>query len=261
MGDRVASCCSSSLVSHAFRVDTGDLAARSHVDPELHQLLPCALGQRRHERAEHPVGAFHQHDPRASGVDASELFRQGVVRDLDHRAGHLDTGRARADHDEGHPGFAQRLVGATLGVLERADDARADAEGIGQGLEAGRVFGPVVMTEVAVRGASGNDEVVVRQRVATVEGDALRRCVDVGDLGLQHGEVATHHFLAQGVAYRRAHCRGAQPRGGDLIKQRLEQVVIGPVDQGDLDVLPGQVADDFEAAEPAADDEHTGFVH
>jgi hypothetical protein len=48
-----------------------------------------------------------------------------VVRDLDHRAGHLDTGRARADHDEGHPGFAQRLVGATLGVLERADDARA----------------------------------------------------------------------------------------------------------------------------------------
>src|SRR5204863_3735539 len=83
------------------------------------------------------------------------------------------------------------------------------------------------------------------------------RGVDAGDLGLQHREVAALHLPAQRVADRRADGRRAEARSRHLVQQRLEQVVVGAVDQRDLDVGPGQRAHGLQAAETAADDDDT----
>ena len=80
----------------------------------------------------------------------------GELGDL---AGHLDSGRAGADHDEG-----QQMVdvlaaaGAELGHLERAEDAPAQLEGVVDALHAGGVLGEVVVAEVGLGGAGGDEK-------------------------------------------------------------------------------------------------------
>ena len=64
-------------------------------------------------------------------------------------------------------------VGLLLGRLEGQQHAAADLEGVGQRLQAGRERRPVVVAEVAVGGAGGDDQVVVGQR-ARRRPDALR---------------------------------------------------------------------------------------
>ena len=61
---------------------------------------------------------------------------------------------------------------------------------------------------------------------------------------------------AQRVADRRTHGRRAQARGRDLVEERLEQVVVGAVDERDLDRRLRQRPHRLDAAEAAADDEH-----
>ena len=191
-------------------------------------------------------------------VDAAELADQRVARQLGEGAGHLDAGRSAADDDEREPRFAGCGVGQALGALEGADDARADVERVGQRLQAVRVPGPVVVAEVAVRRAGGHDEVVVGDRLSVVERHAARRGVDVGDFGLQHRQPAGADLIAQHVADRAGHRRRGEPRGRDLVQQRLEQVVVGAIEQRDVDVVLGQCAHRLQPAEAAADDEHPG---
>ena len=63
-------------------------------------------------------------------------------------------------------------------------------------------------------------------------------------------------LVAQHVAQRRRDVSlGEDPRR-ELVEQRLEQVVVGPVDERDVDVGPPQPLGGGESAEAAADDHH-----
>ena len=98
------------------------------------------------------------------GVDRPEVLLQRAVRELGDLAGHLDAGRAGADDDEG-----QQVVdvlaagGAELGHLEGAEDPAAQLEGVVDALHAGRELGEVVVAEVGLAGAGGDDQRVVRR--------------------------------------------------------------------------------------------------
>ncbi len=62
--------------------------------------------------------------------------------------------------------------------------------------------------------------------------------------------------LRRHVAYGwRDLARGDQP-GRHLVEQRLEQVVVAPVDHGDIDVLAGQPPGRRQAAKTSAYDHH-----
>jgi hypothetical protein len=63
------------------------------------------------------------------------------------------------------------------------------------------------------------------------------------------------------VADGRRHRRRRQPGGGHLVQQRLEQVVVGAVDQRHLDIGTRQRTHRFQATEAAADDDHMGDRH
>ena len=255
-GDALARAAGRAVEGDAVGVDRRDLRLGPHLDAEALELGPRALRLRGDEAAEDARRALEQDHARSLRVDAAELAVERVLRDLAHRPRHLDAGRAAADDDEGEPGIALRVDGRALGALEGADDAGADLEGVGERLQPGRVALPFVVAEVAVGRARGDDEVVPGDRLAAVEHDRVRGDVDAAHLGLQDRQVAALHLVAQRVTDRRAHRRRAQAGGGDLIQQRLEQVMVGAVDERDLERLLRERPHRLDAAEAAADHQH-----
>ena len=126
--------------------------------------------------------------------------------------------------------------------LEGAEDPPPQFQGVVDGLHAGRVEGELVVPEVGLVDPGGHDQAVV----GDLEGLRCRRrwsCtiapvqVEAGDLGQLHPDVLV---LANHVAQGRRDLAGRDQSGRHLIEQRLEQVVVAPVDQRDLDRLAGQ---------------------
>ena len=83
--------------------------------------------------------------------------------------------------DEGEQRRRRAAIGLALGALEGEQHAPADLERVLDRLQARRERRPLVVPEVGVRGAGGDDEVVVGE-LAVGEAHASRRHVDAGHL-------------------------------------------------------------------------------
>ena len=176
--------------------------------------------------------------PRLPGVDGAEVALEGAVGELGDLAGHLDAGRPGADDDEG-----QQVVdvvaarGAELGQLEGAEDPAAQLEGVVDALHArartrrtrrGRSrTGPAPAATIS----ESYGVTVSRPRTREVTVRALE--VDVGDLAEQDPGVV---LAAEDLAGRRGDLALGEDAGGDLVEQRLEQVVGGLGDHRHVDV-------------------------
>src|SRR5581483_8149327 len=95
---------------------------------------------------------------RTSRVDRAEVASEDVASELPDLSGHLDAGRAGADHDEGQPGAPPSLVLLDLCRLEGAEDPRPQVECARERLQLRRNGRPVVVAEVRVRRTAGDDE-------------------------------------------------------------------------------------------------------
>jgi hypothetical protein len=177
-----------------------------------------------------------------------------VAGELDRRAGQLDAGRAGADHDEGEQAAPLGLVGGDLGALEGEQQAAADLGRVLDRLEAGRDGRPFVVAEVGVRGARGEHQRVIRDdEPLGVGAHQPRRGVDLRDLGQHDGDVA---LAAEDRPRRPGDVARRERGGGDLVEQRLEQVVVVAVQQRDLGRGPGQRPRRLQPAEAGAEDHH-----
>ena len=161
---------------HRSLVDVDDPGLRPDLDAE-----PLELALRGADRSGGYGGRIRSIAStrmiRASpGRIAPEVALERVVGDLAERARELDAGRPAADHDERHPFAASRRVGLALGGLEGDQDPAADLGRVLDRLEARRERGPVVVAEVRVARAGGDDQRVVGDRPAVGEQDlaALR---------------------------------------------------------------------------------------
>ena len=188
--------------------------------------------------------------------DRAEVARDRLAGELGDRAGHLDAGRAAADHDEGQQRLAALLVGLGLGPLEREQHLAAHRGRVVDRLDAGRMRGPVVAAEIGVARAGGEDQPVV--------GDAARRCraapaccaastpVDPVE---QHAGVAVARRGSSGSARR---CRPATGR-----RSRPGRARAGTGDgcagrSSSRRPAPFERLRRGEAAEAGADDDHAG---
>ena len=81
------------------------------------------------------------------------------LRQFGDRAGQLDAGRPGADDDEGQQRRAALRIALALGALEGEQDAPPQRGGVLQRLEAGRERLPIVMAEIGVARAGGEDQV------------------------------------------------------------------------------------------------------
>ena len=146
------------------RPDVGHQRLGAHLDAEAAQLLLGLVAQARADRRQEPRAALEQHHRGLAGVDVAEVAAERVAPDLGHRAGHLDAGRPAAHDDEGEVGVPAHRVGLPLGALEGQQHPAADLERVLQALEPGRERLPLVVAEVGVAGAGGDDQVVVGER-------------------------------------------------------------------------------------------------
>jgi hypothetical protein len=100
-----------------------------------------------------------------------------------------------------------------------------------------------------------DDEIIVRQRFRAAEQNAAVGGVHAGHFRQQDRRVV---LPAQDVADRPGDVGRRQRRGRNLIQQRLEAVMVLPVDQRDVDRGAAQRLRGFDAAEAGADDHDLG---
>ena len=195
-----------------------------------------------------------QHDPRGGRIDVAEFRFQGVAGDFGDGAGHLDPGRSAADDHEGGQGGIRLAFAGQFGAFEGGEDAPADGERVLDALQAGREGFPIVVAEIGVRGAGGYHQLVIGDGPVLGQGQARLR-VDARHAAHQHPRIG---LGLEQVADRPGDLRGRQGGCRNLIKQRLEGVMVPGVDHHHLDRRLGQGPRRLQAREPRADDDHTG---
>ncbi len=181
---------------------------------------------------------------------------QGVLAELRDLAGHLDAGRAGADDDEREPLRARRLVLLDLGRLEGPQDAITEIERAFERLQLGCVLRPVVVPEVRVARAPGDDERVVveglRPAVRQVRHrHAARIEVEAVDFAQDDTRVA---LPPQDLAERHCYLGRRERSGGNLVRERLEEIEVLPVDERHLDVGSSEAANREQPSEATTDD-------
>jgi hypothetical protein len=120
-----------------------------------------------------------------------------------------------------------------------------------------RVLGGALGAEEVHLRAERQDQVVVGQRVEPVEADLPRVQVDRGDGGLVDDAVL---LPPDQVAQRVPDGAGLEQSGRELVKQRLERVVVVPVHDHDVRVRLRELLRRADPGKAAAEDEHARSV-
>ena len=234
-------------------VEAGDLHPEAHVDTESTELGDRFGRQRLGIGRQHPVETFEQDHLRGAGVDPAELVAQCAEGDLGDGARHLDTGGSAADHDEGEVRLALVVIVGAFGALECGQHAPSDLQGILDGLEARCESFPLGIAEIRVRRPGCEHEVVEGHLASVVEPHDLRLAVDVDDLAEYDVDV---QLLGHDRADRLGDVGRSEAGSGDLVEQRLEEMVVAAVDQRQPNVGVCQPSRRSDPTEAATDDHH-----
>ena len=176
-----------------------------------------------------------------------------MARNFCQRASEFHAGGAGADDSEGEPRVALIVTGFAFSVFKRKQHPPAYGKRVFQGFKSWCVLGPRIVAEIAVRRARGNDQVIVGDRTSAFDSDRALCGIDGRDFAHEYRDVA---LLAKNMTYGRGNGRGRQTRRSDLIQQRLKQVMVTAVDDGDLHGPAGEYLGRFQSAEAATDNDH-----
>ena len=209
-----------------------DFCAGAHFDAELFELPLRAGGKFRRQMSEDSRTGFNQDDPRLGGINPPKIAFQDVPGQFRKRAGELNAGRAAAHDDDGHQPVVFGHIGCVFRFFERQQDVPPDAQRVVQGFQTGGTLLPFGVPEVAGHAAERQHEVVIAQRVL-LESNFFLREVEIHHVVEQHRDSGP---VGENGADRLRDLRRGQPGGGHLIEQRLEQMVILPVNERDARV-------------------------
>src|SRR2546425_1704292 len=142
-----------------------------------------------------------------------------------------------------------------LGLLECLKDLVSDQDSVREALEARRKPLELAVAEVAVPYAGRENQIVVLDgrslAVQRVDEDTTSIGVHPGDVSQEHRDVP---LLAENSSDRRRDLSRREHRGRDLVEQRLEQVVVRPIEEDDLGVRPAERFRGRQATEASAHD-------
>src|SRR3984893_14030404 len=177
------------------------------------------------------------------------------------RSGKLDAGRASAHQHEGHLASAFFRVIGRFSQFKRAQDLGSDRFSVVEALEARCEPSELVMTEIA-RTHSRRDHQEVVFEFSTTNSranglDGASSGVDALNLGQQHAEVFLFRLK---LPDRRRNLGWRQDSGGDLVQERLEDMVITAVDQRYFDIGALERPGRRDTGETAADDQDPFFA-
>ena len=165
----------------------------------------------------------------------AEIARQGITRDLCNRSSHFDPGRSAANDDKGHRCSARRRIGNFFGIFECQQNPAPNFHCIFKALQARGKALPFRVPEIGMARASRKNQIIVGKIEVARMNNAL---VHINRL-----HFGQHNFDVLAFVQNRAHRRGDVSRrecgSRNLIKERLKEVVIGTVDDNELNVLAG----------------------
>ena len=239
------------LQAHPSAVVVGDRGT----EPRLHVLAPQrfrgGLTQPARHGGEQPIRGLEQQHSHVLEVETRVVLYQHQADQLGERTGHLDPRGAAPDHDEGQLRAALLRIGLQHGALEGVQHVVPDTDRLGDVLEAEAVLRHAFEAEIVRLTPDSEDQVVVRDRTVGRH-DAIRGRLEAGDLG--HAELGVG-LASQNGADRAGDLLGLEPRGGDLVEQRLEQMVVVAVHQHHVDRRLTQCARRAQPAESGSDDD------
>jgi len=232
----------------------GDPGAKAHLDPELLQGALGRGGERGRKCGEEALPRLDQHDPGLAGVDVAEIPGQCRLCQLGDGTGELHTGRTAAHHDESELALAQHIRGGVLRLLEGHQDLASQGRGIVDALQARGIGLPFVMAEIGVARAGRHHQPVIAD-APFIGLDLAVRPVDPGHPRQAHGGI----LLAPEDAADGGGDLGRRETGRrHLIEQRLEQVIIMPVDDRHIQFGAGQMLRRRQPRKPATQDHDPG---
>ncbi len=199
---------------------------------------------------QHPRAGLDENHPRHAGIDDAIVARDHIDRQLLDSAGELDPGGPCADDDEGEVRRARTGIRFDFRALERAQQARADEGRLLHGLHPRRKMAPLLVPEVVVDRTRREHQIVVADSGSG--GAHLARgevhCIHLRE---QHARVL---LVAQDGADRLGDVRRGERRGGDLVEQGLQEVIVVAVDDEHVGGRAAQRPGGEQAAEAATDD-------
>ena len=185
-------------------------------------------------------------------VDVPEVVTQRVVGDLSQRPRQFDARRATAHHHKGQPCSAGVGVELALGFLKCQQYPPAYLSGIFNGFQARCQRLPLIVAEIMMARSSRDDQRVIR-RLAIAQNNPAACDVEIHNFAQQHLGVPA---APQNVPQRRCNLAGRQPARGHLIKQRLKEMKVAPIDQRQFDRHAPQRLGRVESAESASEDDY-----
>ena len=199
--------------------------------------------------------AFNEDDAGLGGIDMAEVAAHVVAGDVADGSGEFDAGGTAADDDEVERVMGSGLEHFPLGEFEGEKDAATNFDGVLNGLESWRQWFPLVMAEVGVGRAGGEDEVVVRHFRAAAKANAPTLAIE--------GDRFIHKHLGVGAVAKDGaegggNFAGRKDSEADLIEEGLEGEVIAAVDDGYIDRHLCQSFGGVGSCEAAADDQDAG---
>ena len=223
-----------------------------HLHTEFFELALRTLRKLGRKRFQDTRASIDEEHARLRRVDVVEVAVQHGARELGEISREFHARRSAAYDDDTHQIDAALDIGLRLRLLERAQDLAANAERIVERLQSRRELFPLGVPEITRGSTRSHDEIVVVDRPARMR-HAPRREIDPGDLGHDHGKIIA---VRKHCADRLRDIDGRQPRGGDLVEQRLKKMVVLPVDQRHGRFLGRNPVDHLHAGEAGADHDH-----
>ena len=153
-----------------------DGGTEANLDAKLGQGPLGGFGKLRGKSGQQSRARVDQDDARALRRDAAEVTRYRTASELGDCAGHFDSGRTAADHDEGQQRLAALGIRLGLGSLEREQDLPPDRERVFERSSGRERARPLVVAEIAVARAGREDQPVVIQRGTARQLDPRVEC-------------------------------------------------------------------------------------
>ena len=187
----------------------------------------------------------------SSWLDVSVVAGEVTAVELGDGACRLDSGRAPA-HDDDVEGAVRDEARIAVRGLPPLEDVILEPDCVGERVHREGVLDRALGAEEVDLGAEAEDEVVVRDRRHALEADLPRFEVDPG-----HGRLVDRRVVVarEQVTQRVADSARVEQAGGELVEQRLEGVVVVPVDEHDLGVRVLQLLRRADPGEPATEDQ------
>src|SRR4029077_7010981 len=145
----------------------------------------------------------------------------------------------------------------TLGLLEGAEDFVSNTDGIGQAFQSRSKLFKFVVPEITVSRTGGENEVVVRNRhmlaIRIVYKNAALRFIHARNLANDHRWIS---MSSQYFADWRTHLRRREYCGRYLVKKRLKNMMVRPINENDFDRRIAKGFSRSQTTKTAADDHH-----